>query len=101
MEHLLIAGVLFWMAMAFFGTRNAYRSGEGPLRDLQAAIKRRSPVLLLVIAVMAAAMAFGLVFSEIAAVDQLEGVIGLRFVVAVAFGVIGSICLSAQLYLHE
>lgn len=98
MEHLLIAGVFFWMAMAFFGTRVAYLAGEGPLRDLQAGIKRRSPALLFVIAAIAAAMAFGLVFSEIATVDQLEGVVGLRFVVAVAFGVVGSVCLSAQLY---
>ena len=96
MENLLIAGVLFWMAMAFFGTRNAYRAGEGPLRDLQAALKRRSPVLLLAISAAAATMACVLVFSEIAAVDQLQGVIGVRFVVAVAFGVIGAICLSAH-----
>ena len=98
---MLIAGVFFWMGMAFFGTRNAYLAGEGPLRDLQSSVKRRSPRLLLAIAIVAAGTAFGLVFSEIAAIDQLEGVIGLRFVVAVAFGVVGSMCLSAQLYLHE
>jgi len=98
---MIIAGVVFWLAMAFLGSMRSYIQQEGRLYHFFYRIKSGSSLLLLVIVLTGLGLSALFCSKEIAAIQDHEGMIGLYFLLSVFFGLLGSTGLSALLFLDS
>ena len=98
---MLMAGLLFWACVVLFGSRAMFAEGRGGLYSLLQPIKSRSPLSLMAAAVVCYAIAIAFCSAEIGAIQQRQGVIGVFFMASVIFGVLGSLVLSAYLFIDS
>ena len=101
MSQALMAGLVFWICVAFFGSRTMYIEERGALYHLLKPLKLRSSVALIILALVSYAIAFVLCNKEINAIQDQQGAIGFFFLISVVFGVIGSFFSSAYLFINS
>lgn len=99
MTYLIIIGWLFWVIVAFIGSRQSYLQGSGFLQGFFHHLKSRSPALLALFILACFAISFYLCFKEISGIRNDAGVIGIYFLASVLTGMAGSFGLSAAIYL--
>lgn len=101
MGFVLVFGLIFWLTVAFLGSRKMFMEGTGPLCEPIRSVKKKGPLLLSGVATAGFATAGICVFREVVAIQNREGLIGPLFFMSVVFGVAGAVALSAQLFLEE
>lgn len=101
MSYVIMGGMLFWIAIAFFGSRHVYLEESGPLYGFFKKIKSSSPLFLTLGSIILLLVAIVFCNLELSAIQNREGVIGFKFMLSVLFGIAGACGLSASLFLKN
>ena len=101
MSIVIMGGMLFWIGLAFFGSRQVYLEESGPLFDFFKKIKSSSPRFLTLGSIVLLLISIVFCNLELSGIHNREGVIGFKFMLSVLFGIAGACGLSASLFIKN
>lgn len=92
-------GLALWSLMAFAGSAKYWRDRDGPLHAPLARLKSRSAPAFLLLPAVPLALALWSIGLQMAAVERMDGVLGLHWMVAAPLGMVGAALLGAFVFL--
>ena len=101
MYFALSIGLIFWILVSFFAFKKIFSDRKTSICKSLLRIKKQLPGSFLIFSILLFIISFFFCYKEVAAIKELHGVIGVRFLIAVIFGIIGSLSLSAHIFLKN